>query len=676
MNNKDLLNKIHSRTDTLEPTDRLSPDSVEELLGGVKRKSYKGVISACTTLCVLCAVILNGFYTLGNHHTNPTIPVKNNSNAQSYTEVYKAVNTIKEQYENEYKYALQFNTVGDTTVDAIPESSVDISDSVDNSLTLGSSAENTSTEHSDTNIQVKGVDEADVVKTDGKYIYSIYDEKIYISEANNGNPKLISTIDINSDKIEHEHYEMYIYNNILAVVANSYTATEEASDDIITNSIDYSTICGGYLSNSQVTVMIFDLSDKENPKEISNLTQSGRFTTTRKIDNVLYITSGYSINNYSEIDKDNPETYCPTYNANGTTNCVPAEAIVITEDIKRITYTTISSIDLNSPDDFADMCSILGSNENVYASKNNMYVTCKQGDKTRISRFSIDGTEIEENGTFVVDGYLLDQFSMDEHNGYFRVVTEVYNNSDEMYDVVSSDDSSTSLYVFDSNLELTGKIENVAQGEYVKSVRFDGDIAYFVTFRQTDPLFTVDLSNPNSPKILSELKIPGFSEYLHPFGDNLLLGFGREADIDTGRTEGLKLTMFDVADKTNAKELATLVFADDSSYSAGEYNHKAIFIDQERNLIGIPYITYTHGTSDAFIKSYYHIFKYDEESKKFVSFKKIELSEDTPWEDLKTECIRGLYIGDYFYIVAPYEIYSYNYNNFDTAGYIDMSKEN
>ena len=88
MNNKDLLNKIHSRTDTLEPTDRLSPDSVEELLGGVKRKSYKGVISACATLCVLCAVILNGFSTLGNHHTNPTIPVKNNSNAQSYSRIY------------------------------------------------------------------------------------------------------------------------------------------------------------------------------------------------------------------------------------------------------------------------------------------------------------------------------------------------------------------------------------------------------------------------------------------------------------------------------------------------------------------------------------------------------------------------------------------------------------
>lgn len=673
MNNKDFLAKIHSRTNTLEPTDRLSPDSVEELLGGVKRKSYKGVVSACATFCAICLIVTGAFWTMGKNPTSPTIPVKNNYNAQSYAEVYKTVNTIKEQYENEYKYTyngLHFNTAGDVAADAMPESSVEMSDSVNNSLTLGSTAENTSTEHSDTNIQVKGVDEADVVKTDGKYIYSIYDEKIYISEANNGNPKLISTINISSNKIEHEYYEMYIYNNILVVVANSYTAIEETSDDIITNSIDYSTIYGSYLSNSQVTVMIFDLSDKENPKEISNLTQSGRFTTTRKINNVLYITSGYSISNYSEIDKNNPETFCPTYNANGKTNCVPAESIVIAEDIKRITYTTISSIDLNAPNDFADMCSILGSNEEVYASKNNMYVTHKQGNNTHITRFSINGTEITENGSFVVDGYLLNQFSMDEHNGYFRVVTEVYEADVEMYDTISSDDSSTSLSVFDSNLELVGQIENVAKDENVKSVRFDGDVAYFVTFRQTDPLFTVDLSDPTAPQILSQLKIPGFSEYLHPFGENLLLGFGREADPETGIEEGLKLTMFDVSDKTNVTELATLVFTDDNSYSIAEYNHKAIFIDEERKLIGIPYITY----SGEILESYYHLFEYDEESKEFISLNKLRLSENTQWEDLNTNYIRGLYIGNYFYVVAPYEIYSYDYKTFEEAGYINLSE--
>lgn len=679
MNNKDLLNKIHSRTNTLEPTDKLSPDSVEELLGGVKRRNNRAVISACvSSLCALFIAVTSTF-TINNTPPSTNIPVKH-GDVSAYNEIYKAVNTIVEESEEKYNYLygdVVFNAAPDMSQnDAVTEDVVTQDTVGSDSVNLQSS--NTTTEFSETNLQVSGVDEADAVKTDGKYIYSLYGTTIYITQPNNGTPKLVATIDLNDNDLEFGNIEMFIYENKLSIIAQAYTPTDDEDD--IYSDVDYSSYYfGTTLENAITYVAVYDLSDISKPVKESTLTQSGNYRSSRRIDNVLYITTGYTIRNYSEIEKNKPESYCPTYNVNGTTNCVPADSIIISEDVDVISYTTIASIDLNSSDDFADICSVLGSNEEVYASQKNIYVTSgyyKDNErKTQIKRFSIDGTEIAENGSFIVDGYLLNQFSMDEHNGYFRVVTERNQTYSGMYNSISNV-TSAGLYIFDSNLELVGKTENVANGENVKSVRFDGDIAYFVTFRQTDPLFTVDLSDPTSPKILSELKIPGFSEYLHPFGNNLLLGFGREVDPESGIDNGLKLTMFDVTDKTNVTEISTFIFADENSYSMAEHDHKAIFVDVERKIIGIPYIIYN---SDDFggdvLQEYYHLFKYDEENKTFTSLKRLEMSEYdleqiTP-NDVNT---RGLYIDNFFYIVSANEIYSYNYKTFENVGYINFKK--
>lgn len=679
MNNKDLLNKIHSRTNTLEPTDKLSPDSVEELLGGVKRRNNRAVISACvSSLCALFIAVTSTF-TINNTPPSTNIPVKH-GDVSAYNEIYKAVNTIVEESEEKYNYLygdVVFNAAPDMSQnDAVTEDVVTQDTVGSDSVNLQSS--NTTTEFSETNLQVSGVDEADAVKTDGKYIYSLYGTTIYITQPNNGTPKLVATIDLNDNDLEFGNIEMFIYENKLSIIAQAYTPTDDEDD--IYSDVDYSSYYfGTTLENAITYVAVYDLSDISKPVKESTLTQSGNYRSSRRIDNVLYITTGYTIRNYSEIEKNKPESYCPTYNVNGTTNCVPADSIIISEDVDVISYTTIASIDLNSSDDFADICSVLGSNEEVYASQKNIYVTSgyyKDNErKTQIKRFSIDGTEIAENGSFIVDGYLLNQFSMDEHNGYFRVVTERNQTYSGMYNSISNV-TSAGLYIFDSNLELVGKTENVANGENVKSVRFDGDIAYFVTFRQTDPLFTVDLSDPTSPKILSELKIPGFSEYLHPFGNNLLLGFGREVDPESGIDNGLKLTMFDVTDKTNVTEISTFIFADENSYSMAEHDHKAIFVDVERKIIGIPYIIYN---SDDFggdvLQEYYHLFKYDEENKTFTSLKRLEMSEYdleqiTP-NDVNT---RGLYIDNFFYIVSANEIYSYDYKTFENVGYINLKK--
>lgn len=186
--------------------------------------------------------------------------------------------------------------------------------------------------------------------------------------------------------------------------------------------------------------------------------------------------------------------------------------------------------------------------------------------------------------------------------------------------------------MFDENLDLIGKIDGLAKNEKVYSVRFSGDTAYFVTFRTVDPLFTVDLSDPANPVILSELKIPGFSNYLHPYSDGLLFGLGQDADERTGWTRGMKLSMFDVSDPHAVSEKHCLKL--DSYSSEALYNHKAILVSAEKDLIGFP------------TETGYVIYGYDTE-KGF--YKKAETALEKLWA---SHDIRGLYSGDYVYIVT------------------------
>ena len=653
MNNNDILNNIYNESERIEPTARLNPESIESSLEGVKRKSHKGVVGSCVTLGVAC--ICTGAIVI-SQVANPV--------ATTYDDIYKKVEVIKKENEVSLidKFGSMLNGVSDDKYiyyDA--QESVDsfATNSATGTLTTG-----TSEGHSTTNVQVEGVDEADVVKTDGKYIYSVSGDEIFITDSNNGNPQLITSIEI-----EYIVNDIYIGANKLVVVANDYPEVMHTNDQY-----DFYT---GLNIDGNTLLLIYDLTDIANPEKVSELTQSGDCISTRKIGNVVYLTTSYYVDDYDNIKKDKPETYCPVYCENGNEKCMPAESIVTCEEVDSIEYLTVASVDLNNPDNFADMCSVLGGGSDIYASLNNIYVTsyCQIDSQTatQIIRLSIDGTEIEENGTLYVDGNILNQFSMDEYNGYFRVVTEftptyIY----DEYASVDTSDTVTTLYVYDNNLKLVGKTDSVGQGEEIKSVRFDGDIAYFVTFRQTDPLFTVDVSDPTNPKILSELKIPGFSEYLHVMSEDLLLGFGREADPETGRTDGLKLSMFDISDKTDVTEKTTFVFADDMAYSDAEYNHKAIYVDKENKIIAIPYTYYTNG-NDVYL---YGVFKYDEAKNEFVSLKELTLgSYDYTNPNASTSVIsntRGLRIGECFYIVTDNAIYTYNYSDFNEISSLEL----
>ena len=530
----------------------------------------------------------------------------------------------------------------------------------------GSNSNSDTPDFSDTNLQVAGVQEADIIKTDGKYIYAVSTEYIYILSADNGKLKLLSKL-----KTENSMYtglsEIYVTNNRLIVIGsifekvtynNEYSQVEseefyenESPEIAMDNEVDIG--YGYYYDYTQVGVKaeIYDIEDRAKPELINTLGQDGYYVSSRMIGDVLYLLTNKYIYYF---DSDKPETYVPQLYKNSEKELLSANDIYIgKEDTKSCQYLMISGIDTKGDTKIISTKSIFGCGSIVYSSKSSLYLTdyySIQDDNTfssgtKIFRFSIDEGNIELKAEGVVLGNPLNQFSMDEYDGIFRIVTTV--NSYEYVDdhgMVSSNNFKqyNCIYALNDNLEIVGKLENLAEGERVYSVRFEGTTGYFVTFRQVDPLFTVDLSEPENLKIRSELKIPGFSEYLHKYSDGLLFGLGKDADEESGRAMELKLSMFDVSDVFDVTEKHKLIISN-KFYSEAAYNHKAIVINSDRNIIAFPvddeYLIYSYDKSDGFKK---------EASMKVEMFKSM----------------RGLFIGDYMYVFSTDGISSYDMTNY------------
>ena len=417
---------------------------------------------------------------------------------------------------------------------------------------------------------------------------------------------------------------------------------------------------------TETKVLIIDISDPRNAKQIGYCSQDGYYNDSRLIGNSLYLITNHSVN-VSRIKKDEPETFVPQVNDISTEHTTSPECIRIYDctDLEAV-YTVVSGYDIQSGKLISTQ-SILGRCDSVYCSTKNLITTryCGYDTETGISysvaaRFSIDKGNIEFVADGRINGSLLNQFSMDEYNGNFRFVTTVSSSSvkkqiiksssDEISDVAfvqSSGSTSASLYILDSNLKPLGAIEDLAKGERVYSVRFMGDTAYFVTFRQTDPLFSADLSDPKNPKILGQLKIPGFSNYLFPYGNGQLLGLGMEADEKTGATECMKLSMFDITDPANVTEHSKYLI-EDSYYSPALYDHKASLIDPKRDLIGF---SCSSVNSLAF-----RLYSCNE------GFKLVHEFELNKADGYLT---RAIVIGDVMYLVEATRISSYSLDSFD-----------
>ncbi|MDA9129476.1 beta-propeller domain-containing protein, partial [Candidatus Gracilibacteria bacterium] len=442
---------------------------------------------------------------------------------------------------------------------------------------------------SETNIQVGGVDESDIVKTDGKYLYYFNETEnaVFVAETSSAGffteteTKIIKKINIPES---FYNVELYVSDNRLTVVAGGYSNT------------DYSAR-GYYINrNAKTYTIVFDTSDIQDPELIKFYSSDGDFTKSRRIGDYVYVLSQnyfnypyWDIQDIDDIEVDAelmlPKKLDISKTSVGTQQNLTIEGKTLGYNATRGDIADCSDISYSFPDEETIKNSgfnpgyniisavniidttksvttkvIAGSNSEIYMSQDNLYMTegiyepnnfrcpinaiCAMPffwggtQNTLIHKLNIDKDSVSYQDTGLVPGAPLNQYSMDEFEGKFRIITSQW-----------QPERSTGLYILDENLEKISDLTNLAPGETFQSSRFMGDKLFLVTFEQIDPLFAIDLSDTDAPTVLGELKIPGFSTYLHPYDENHLLGLGYDTTINQWggtQTSGVKLDLYKI----------------------------------------------------------------------------------------------------------------------------------
>lgn len=461
-------------------------------------------------------------------------------------------------------------------------------------------------DYSTTNVQVEGVDEGDVLKTDGTYLYQATNNRVVITRAYPASEmKVIKTLGFDAENFSPT--ELYVDQNHLVVIGTTpvrmYKAKAGSSEMIHS---DYSPTVHAY---------VFDIHDKSRITKLRELELDGNYVSSRKIGSSLYLVSSKHVNYYPYLER-NESIDLPAYRDSIQSEqykSISLKELRYFPDRIVPSYLLIGAVNLT--DDAAmHVSSYLGSGENVYASTNNLYVTLTKWEPntdavpaskaaspsfirvmppanqtSSIYKFALQPGSVSYQGKGEVPGTILNQFSLDEHNGYLRIATT-------NGDIFQTDEntSKNNIYVLDKKLTLKGKLEGIAPGEKIYSVRFMGDRAYMVTFKKVDPLFVIDLKTPESPKILGALKIPGYSDYLHPYDENHVIGFGKDTieAMDSTRDfawyQGMKIALFDVTDVTRPVEQFKEIIGDRGTDSELLQNHRALLFSREKNLLAFP----------------------------------------------------------------------------------------
>lgn len=516
-------------------------------------KAFKTAVSLVACIAIV-AVSLNLAFTQSNQKP----PVTNNS-VQSENAVFNTFSSakeIKEYFKSIEKNNKSYNFFKDTIKGA------------------ETAKDTVSLTYSKTNVQVENVDEADIIKNDGEYIYtasSNSENKISIYKPDGKKVKLMSQIEYNNvDDDENEAFisDIYIYNNSL--IAQSYSYDE--------NSCEYTNID------------IYSLADIKKPKKIYSFSQQGSYVSSRITNGKLLVVSNRYIS--SDLCKSD-EDYLPKTKINSTEKSLSPKDICIVNDSNSESFLIVSEIDLLSKENTAVSKAIAGAGANIYCNENNLYIANSIWDDQNQARrlkdisptlkfnteiYKIDITSgIKFTAKATVSGAVNNQFSMDEYAGNFRIATTAT-------DKKSNDINK--LYVFDSGLKKLGEVEGFAKGESIQAVRFLGNTAYIITYENTDPLFVIDLSNSQKPEIKGSVKISGFSTNLIPISSNQLLGIGYADDNATPYTDGIKFALFDVSNPEKPTVLDSKVIH--NATSEAQDNHKAILVNGKSSFV-IPY---------------------------------------------------------------------------------------
>ena len=456
-------------------------------------------------------------------------------------------------------------------------------------------------EYSTTNIQVENVDEADITKTDGDYIYSLSENKVIITDVRD-EAQIKKVAEIEQTDSNTFPTELILYQNKLIIISEKLKSTSSYF----------------YNNNNKTIVSIYDISNKEQPKEIKNYQLEQAYYTSRCIDGKLYVIASGSLRE----ENDEIVTY---YYENGKQIDPGYGSIKRIKDIDTDCQTILSMQNLNQIEQPVKVNSYLMNVENAYVSENNIYLLEEKyegynnvpkissifGWKGILGAFPQEYNRDEQIGTYTniykfnlledgsiqydkkakEKGQTINQFSIDEYEENLRIA---------LYDSEGS-----RIAIFNNEMKKIGETPKLAEGEKMYSSRFLGNKAYLVTYKTVDPLFVVDLSNPRDPQVLGELKIPGYSTYLHPYDENHLIGIGMQTEEKVNRNSsgriistssvitGMKMALFDVTDVNNPIQISDTIIGDSRTTSAILTNHKALLFSKEKELLAIPVNNYT-----------------------------------------------------------------------------------
>lgn len=631
--------------ENINAPEALNAESIKEKLDGdakiIKLKKKNSVLKSTVAIAACFAVIAVSVSFLNFGKTfKPVLPTPAGADIEgivtfkSYNELEDALEEAQKDSEGGSYYLKNFDGIMSEKAGSVADDGNAVGMGGENNTGTGGSLSFAST-----NKQVDAVDEADIIKTDGKYIYYIGEgnrSEIRIFSADNGKTELVSRI----SQPEKELYfsEMFVYGDKLLAVGNrnefTQTKTKEEDEDADGSELRNGVYYNYFRGNVYSIIYTYDISNREKPELTDKYEQSGYYISSRMIDSCVYLVSKYDNRYYGIKDDSVP---CATGDE-GKTEKLHIEDICSIEGTKSSCYSIIGAVDVESKKNAKKTKAVLGVNNEIYCNENNLYVTGTNykddTEYTRIVKYSLDETDIKLTATGNLKGSVNDQFSMDEKDGNLRIALTDYRwgeGKDKNY-----------LYVLNGDLDLLGKTEGFAKNEHIEAVRFIGDTAYVITYEQTDPLFIIDLSNPSEPKITGEVKISGFSSFLTPVDENTMLGIGfATSEEEWGIVQdGLKLALFDVSDKNAPKVLASYEMRE--AYSPAQYRHKALTVNPEENYWAIPYEDYNGGQGVLIIR---------------IENGKLLVNKETVKEAIQ----RCTYIGRYIYAPAHFEetVYSF-----------------
>ena len=656
--------------------EKLSEDAVVQMLEDAKPKQDKkkiklfpriAAVAAAAAIAITCVQMIPWRKTV---HTTPVEPEKTEtvnytplpasqkaaplSQFSSDADLKAYFGNIAEQRKADDRFDAMFNSLKRKAADGAYVEDYVVADGTSAIAEESRAAANSTVgdvsagNYGKTNTRTENVDEGDIVKNDGRYLYTAARGRFSIIDTQTmecvyqGEPKP------ESDDRWYNFTALYVQGDRLIVSGTLLTGAVIA-DDVYYGIRDYAYPYAYGAANSDSVTLVYDIADRSKPALLRAAIQDGAVESSRLVGDILYTVTTHNVDPGASKKRD----LVPTVNEKE----IPCDRIYV-KDPKGdcTTYIVLTALDTAHPQRDVETVSLLGRSDDLYCTTDTLYVLCSNYEwdgrtetcGTEIYAFALNGGKPALKATGTVPGFVDDQYSIDQYKGFLRVTTTNY---DYRKDVDVS-----SLYVLNKKLEMIGALKDFAPDEKVKSTRFLGDLAYVVTFRNTDPLFAVDLSDPSNPKLLGEVKLPGFSEYLHPLSDKLLLGVGYAGDEENVSFNCVKLSLFDISDPTKPKELDTHTVKD--AETDVNIDPKAFVYDAERGVFGLPMSYTVYNRNGVWLGTKYVYKTFAVENGKFTD-KKAYMNDDLArfYDD---PFFRGTYIGEKVYTVTNCEVHEFD----------------